>query len=239
MEGPEKDLIALGWFKRAWDDYVDGLPTLLPVLLIQTVLYLPALWLVRRYHSFLPALPYLLFVVTPLSTGTNLVYIKLARGTGAKITDMFSAFRIYPRALAVSVCLGFMTIGGTMLLILPGVLLYLAYCFSEYAVVDRGTGVRGSFALSGAMTNGWKGRLFPVFTLMLVVNVFAPEVVSTAGTLAAPEIRLEPTFWNITSDVLKTLVFLPWLRLVMARAYDFLLAPQPLRAASPDDGERP
>lgn len=238
MDTPEMDRAAAAWLKGAWDDYVDGLPVLLPVLLLQAAIYLPALFLINKYHSFLPAVPYVLLVVTPVATGANLVYIKLARRSGASVRDMFSAFPVYGRALAVSMLLGLITMAGTLLFIIPGIVLYLTYCFSEYAVVDRRTAIRESFDLSAALTDGWKGRLFVIFSLTILVNVLAPEVVSTAGTLSAPQVKVDLSPWNIVSDVLKTLVFLPWLRVAMARAYDFLLAPRPLPAAAePGDGE--
>lgn len=239
MDAADKDRVAAGWFRHAWDDYVDGLPVLIPVLLLQTLIYAPALWLVYRYHSFLPSIPYLLLVVTPVATGANLVYIKLARGSGARVADLFGAFPVYGRALGVSLWLGFLTIAGTMLLIVPGIILYLTYCFSEYAVVDKRTGVKESFALSAAMTEGWKGRLFLILSLTLLVNLMVPEVVMTEGTLSAPSLKFNLGAWNVVSDALKTLVFLPWLRIVMARAYDSLLAPRPPVEDVPEADDQP
>ncbi|MDO8805816.1 MAG: hypothetical protein Q7R35_15455 [Elusimicrobiota bacterium] len=238
METLEKDKEALSWLTRAWDDYTGSLPMLLPVLLTQAALSAGSFYLIERFHSLIAAAPYMLFIVTPVATGANLVYIKIARGGGARFLDLFSAFPVYHRALAVSLCLGFITMGGALLLVVPGVVLYLAYCFSEYAVVDRQTGVKESFELSAAITDGWKSRLFAIFTLIMLVNILVPDIYVITGALKNPSASLDLKPWTVAAAALKTLVFMPWLSLAMARAYNFLLLaprPEPARDESPID----
>ena len=223
MDDLEKDKEALSWLIRAWDDYTGNFPLLLPVLLTQAALSGGSFYLIGRYHSLPAALPYMFFVLTPVAAGLNLVYIKIARQSGARFLDLFSAFPIYHRALAVSLGLGFMTMGGALLLIVPGIIIYLTFCFSEYAVVDRRTGVKESFELSAKLTEGWKSRLFIIFTLIMLVNVLVPDIYVVTGGLKNPSASLDLKPWTVAASVLKTLVFLPWLSLVMARAYNFLL----------------
>jgi len=136
METAEKDKEAFSWLTRAWDDYTSNLPLLLPVLLTQAALTAGSFYLIGRFHSLFAAAPYMLFVVTPVATGANLVYIKITRGSGARFLDLFGAFPVYHRAIGVSLLLGLLTLAGTLLLIVPGILLYLAYCFSEYAAIS-------------------------------------------------------------------------------------------------------
>ena len=178
------------------------------------------------------------FVLTPVAAGLNLVYIKITRGSGARFLDLFSAFPIYHRALAVSLGLGFMTMGGALLLIVPGIIIYLTFCFSEYAVVDRRTGIKESFELSAKLTEGWKSRLFIIFTLIMLVNVLVPDIYVVTGGLKNPSASLDLKPWTVAAAALKTLVFLPWLSLAMARAYNFLLLPpvsEPAQAETPVD----
>lgn len=227
MEGLEKDQAALAWFSSAWDDYVGNLPLLLPVLLTQALVSAGSFYILGRWHSIYAAMPYMLLVVTPVTTGANLVYIKLARGGGARFADLFSAFPVYHRALAVSVALGLLTTGGALLLIVPGVILYLTYVFSEYAVVDRRTGIKESFLLSASVTRGWRTRLFPVVLLAIVISYAAPDIYVITGGFSNPVTSLDLRPWTIASSVLKTLVFLPWLNLAMARAYNLLLSLPP------------
>lgn len=238
MDDLEKDKEALSWLIRAWDDYTGNFPLLLPVLLTQAALSAGSFYLIQRYHSLPAALPYMFFVLTPVAAGLNLVYIKIARQSGARFLDLFSAFPVYHRALAVSLGLGFMTMGGALLLIVPGIIIYLTFCFSEYAVVDRRTGIKESFQLSARLTEGWKSRLFFIFTLIMLVNVLVPDVYVVTGGLKNPSASLDLKPWTVAAAALKNLVFLPWLSLAMARAYNFLLLapiPAPAPAEPPVD----
>lgn len=223
MESSEKDLASFAWFTQAWDDYTGGFLWLLPVLIAQTAANAGVFWLVHHYHSLVQAAAFMLLVVTPLSTGAVLVYINIARSGRARFRDLFSAFPVYHKALAINAGLGLMTLAGLLAFILPGIAIYLTFCFSEYFLLDRRAGINESFRLSGALTLGWKTRLFPVLCLTLLVTA-TPDIAVISDPLKKPEVLLDLRAWIVTAAVLKTLVFLPWLNLVMARAYNFLLA---------------
>lgn len=224
MLGIDKDRAALAWLVGAWDAYLEALPRLLPVLLAQAAITAGALALVKVSGSLLPAAAYAVFVITPVNTGSALVYITVARGGRARLRDLFSAFPVYPRALAVGLGLGLLTLGGLLAFVVPGAVIYLTYCFSEYFVVDKRTPVKGSFLLSRALTYGWRTRLLPIALLALLISLFAPDIAVIRDPLKAPAVVLDFGFWNLVSFALKNFVFLPWLALAMARAYVYLLA---------------
>ncbi len=224
MQGIEKDKAALAWLAGAWDPYLAALPRLLPVLLAQAAITAGSLALVKAYGSLVPAGLYAALVITPVSTGSALVYITVARGGQARLGDLFSAFPIYPRALAVGLGLGLLTLAGLLAFVLPGAVIYLTYCFSEYFVVDKRTSVKDSFLLSRALTYGWRTRLLPIALLALLVSVLAPEIAVIQDPFNNPSVALNFGAWNVVSFVLKNFVFLPWLSLAMARAYVYLLA---------------
>lgn len=211
------------WLGLAWNDYLDGFGTLFPVVLLLTLLNAPVFYIVGRWHSYLPAVPYLVLILAPLTTGSHLVYIKLARGEKPSFTALFSAFPVYHRALAVTLGLGFMTACGTLLLIIPGLIIYSTYCLSEYAVVDRRSGVKESFKLSAELTQGWRGVIGSLVLLTIMVDFIAPNPVYVTGKLAHPEIGMNLKPWVITAFCLKSFVFLPWLHMAVARAYNTLL----------------
>ncbi|PIU18616.1 MAG: hypothetical protein COT18_10175 [Elusimicrobia bacterium CG08_land_8_20_14_0_20_59_10] len=223
MPSAEKKGGALRWLQLAWDDYFNGFKTLFPVLLFLTALNVPLFWLVHRYNSYLPALAYLLLAVTPLTTGANLVYIRLARGEKTSFYDLFSAFPVYRNVVAVSVWLGLITMAGTLAFLIPGLILYTTYCFSEYAVVDRRTGVRESFSLSSSITPGYRDSLLLIVAFSAAMDFFTPNPVGITGKFSAPQVAFNLKPWVIAGFCLKTLVFLPWLHMAMARAYNALL----------------
>ncbi|HNW45328.1 MAG TPA: hypothetical protein PKI19_12545 [Elusimicrobiales bacterium] len=210
------------WLGQAWNDYLDGFTSLLPLLLVLTALNAPAFYLVHHWHSYLPALPYVILILAPLATGSNMVYLKLVRGEKPVLTTLFSAFPVYHRAVAVTLWLGFITACGTMLFILPGLIIYSTYCLSEYLVVDRRCGIKEAFTLSAAITNGWRGLLGFLIVLTVMVDILAPNPVYITGKLSAPVVTKDLSPWVITAFCLKVFVFLPWLRLAMARLYDQL-----------------
>ena len=77
--------------------------------------------------------------------------------------------------------------------------------------------------------------------LTLLINFFAPDIVTVTGPFKTPVVALDLKPWNLAGALLKSLVFLPWLSLAMARAYNFTLTAQkqsgePQPAATPDDG---
>jgi len=239
MDAFEKDRASFDWIKGAWDDYLNGLPVLLPVLLALTAASVPSLWLINKYHNFVFAGAYMLLVLLPLEIGSNLVYIRLARGEKGRFADLFSGFPVYHRAMAAGLWLGVLTLGGVIAFILPGVILYLTYGFSLYALVDKRCGVKESFTFSREMTEGWRTRLFVIFSLTMAVNIFAPEIVSVGGSFASPALDFDFKPWTIVSSVLKIFVFVPWLDMAMARAYNFLLSPGPLPEPAPEDATGP
>ena len=233
MEPAENDAGTgvFSWLKLSWDDYLTGFFTIFPVLLTLAALNVPIYWLVREYNSYLPALIYLLLVVTPFTTGSNLVYIRLARGEKTSFAALFSAFPVYPQALAVSAWLGFITLAGTLALVIPGIVIYTTYCFSEYSVVDRRTPIRESFSLSSRITPGYRDSLFLIVALTTGIDIFTPNPFGFTGKMSAPELAFNLEPWVIAGFCLKTLVFLPWLHMTMARAYITLLPRAALPAA--------
>lgn len=212
------------WLGAAWDDYFDNLPVLLAVSLFLAALSVPSFYILRRWHSYIPALAYMLFVMSPFSVGANLVYIKLARGEKRAFGALFSAFPVYHRAIAVTVWLGLITACGTLVFIIPGAVIYTTYFFSEYALVDRGTGIRESFALSSALTEGWRIPLAMVLMMLVLLEVVVPSPVYITGGFSAPVVKTDLAAWGVAAFALKTLVFLPWLHLGLARAYNMILS---------------
>lgn len=227
-EEERQDAPSPNWLGSAWDDYIDNLPALLAVSLFLTALSVPSFYLLQRWHSYLPAAVYMLLCLAPFTVGVNLVYIRLARGEKRVFGALFSAFPVYHRAIAVTVWLGLITAAGTVLFIIPGAIIYTTYFFSEYAVVDRRTGIRESFAFSSAVTAGWRLPLALVLMLLLLMEILVPSPVYITGGFSNPSIKTDFAAWGLAAFALKTLVFQPWIHLALARAYNMLAGRPPL-----------
>ena len=90
----------------------------------------------------LNAIPYLgtaasVAVSTPLLMGNFIVSAKLLQGQTPEFRDFFSGFQFFLPLLLLSLVAGLFIGIGTVLLIIPGVYLAVAYLFATYLVVDR------------------------------------------------------------------------------------------------------
>lgn len=208
------------WLKESWNFYLDNLARILPAVIAFHILAtLPSLLLWKYFFCRWYALPYETFIAGPLSIGMNLFFINMARGRAADYGDIFRGFSIFPVAVAVALLYGLITVAGFMLLIVPGIIWGVMYAFSQYAVIDRKTGLKGSFIFSTAITYGYKDSLLFIFMLWAVLEMFSPGVVGATGSLLQPQLVLDLKPWAVTASLLKTFIFLPWLDIAMAMAY--------------------
>ncbi|MBU2530568.1 MAG: hypothetical protein KKD35_05960, partial [Elusimicrobia bacterium] len=122
------------WFLEAWNTYLDHFLTVVPVILIfKTLTFGMPLLIWKFSHKQWAVYPYMLLISIPLEVGLNFYFIKLARDKEASLNDLFKGFEIYQNAILVSAIYGLMVMGGTLLLIVPGIILAIMYGFSTYA----------------------------------------------------------------------------------------------------------
>lgn len=79
-------------------------------------------------------------------------------------------FPIYWPALAISVLVGLITVGGFLLVLVPGILFTTWYAFSIYlAVLEKKRGVKTLLHESREMS---RGRFWPIFGRLILPSVF-------------------------------------------------------------------
>jgi|GEM_PF-3251214 len=208
------------WLKDGWNSLLDNLRYVLPAALAFEVIgALPSLLIWKHFDNRWYAVPWELLVAAPLGVGMNLFFVNLARKGRPDYGDIFRGFRVFPQAVVVSLAYGLIVTAGILMLVLPGVIWGLAYIFSQYSVLDRKTGLKGSFVYSSAITYGFKEKLLPLAALWLMLEVLAPGVVKAEGTMLHMKLALDLKPWVITAFVLKTFIFTPWLDMAAAHAY--------------------
>ena len=94
-------------------------------------------------QAVLHSIPYVgavasLTVSTPLLMGNFIVSAKLLHGQPPEFRDFFAGFQYFLPLLLLSLVAGVFIAIGTMLLVIPGLYLIVAYMFASYLVVDRG-----------------------------------------------------------------------------------------------------
>jgi len=230
-------MLTFSWMKEGWDGLLDHLHHILPaVLAFEILAVMPALLIWKYLDNRWYALPREVVIGGPLAIGMNLFFVNLARSGSPDYGDMFRGFAVFPQAVAVSFLYGLIVTAGALMLVIPGVVWGLTYLFAQYSVIDKKTGIKGSFVYSSSITSGFKERLLPLAMLWLLLEIFTPGIVNAEGSLLHMRLVLDLKPWVLTAFVLKTLIFLPWLDMIMAKAYISLLKhhdrqPQPADTA--------
>lgn len=121
-------------------------------------------------------------VTSPLFMGNFIVSAKLLQGQTPEFRDFFAGFQYFLPLLLLSLIAGLFIGIGTLLLIIPGVYLAVAYLFASYLVVDRRLDFWPAMELSRHTVNPrWFG--FLVFMLLLVLLNLAGAVLLGVGLL--------------------------------------------------------
>jgi uncharacterized membrane protein len=121
-------------------------------------------------------------ISTPLLMGNFIVSAKLLHGQAPEFRDFFTGFQYFLPLLLLSVVAGVFISIGTLLLIIPGVYLAVAYLFASYLVVDRRMDFWPAMELSRRTVNPrWFG--FFAFVLLVAVLNLAGAVLLGVGLL--------------------------------------------------------
>jgi hypothetical protein len=80
------------------------------------------------------------------------------------------AGRLFVPAFLISLLFGLAVLTGLLLLIVPGVMLWLAFAVAIPAYVDERTGIFGAFARSGDLTRGARWRIFLLFAAFTLAD---------------------------------------------------------------------
>jgi len=105
-------------------------------------------------------------VSSPLLMGNFIVSAKLVQGHTPEFRDFFAGFQYFVPLLLLSLIAGLFISIGTILLVIPGVYLAVAYLFASYLVVDRRLDFWPAMELSRRTV---KPQWFGYFAFMLLL----------------------------------------------------------------------
>ena len=121
-------------------------------------------------------------ISTPLLMGNFIVSAKLLHGKTPEFRDFFTGFQYFLPLLLLTVISGVLISIGTLLLIIPGVYLAVAYLFASYLVVDRRLDFWPAMELSRRSINPrWFGYF--AFVLLLALLNLAGAIALGVGLL--------------------------------------------------------
>jgi uncharacterized membrane protein len=171
--------------RRSWEIFRANMGLVFAIAVVQV--------LILSIAGVIPVLP--LLVAGPLTAGCNYTLVRLVRGEDVEIRDVFDGFKEFGRTLGVSLAEILLIVIGTILLIVPGVIVAVGLFPALYLVLDADHGVKDTLRVSWELMRGYKWDLFVlsvvVFLLCLLgvlalvigavfVGVYATVVMATA-----------------------------------------------------------
>ncbi len=180
---------ALGF---GWRTFRDNLWLMVgAVAIVMVAGYAPAIftWIVGDDSALVVLAASVLGYVLSLfiALGYTRLALRLVDGQPGAIGDLFSCGRLVVRMVLASLLYMLIVMGGTILLIVPGMIWAIKFQYYMYAIVDEDAGVMESLRRSSAITRGEKFHLFGfglvaglvgmVGLLVLVVGVLASGAV--------------------------------------------------------------
>lgn len=106
-----------------------------------------------------------------VDAGYCLLLLRVVRGENFELADMFSGGRFFWRFFWGNILFALMYGLGLILLIVPGILVLLAFWPFLYVIVDRNVGVMESFKRSVELTSGNYGACFIIALATLGINL--------------------------------------------------------------------
>jgi uncharacterized membrane protein len=166
----KQEAINFGWdtFKKNWGFFIGVIVIYYGINLV--------FGLLRNAVQGNTALVVIITIVSALvqmllSIGLIKISLKFADGQKAQISDLFNGLPNFLNFLLGSILYGLIVLGGTILLIVPGVIWAVKFYYFNYLIIDKGLGPVEAIKKAGEMTNGSKNNLFLFFLLLAGINI--------------------------------------------------------------------
>lgn len=161
-----------GILQQAWELFVRDLGAYLVVTLVHLGIMLISCGLAA-------------IVAGPLFAGLVVMSMKSLRGEPVGFDDAFSGFRWFVPLFLLTLVKGFLVLGGSLLCVLPGIYLAVAWMFTSCLVIDRGLGFMEAMSLSMKVVNK---KFFPLFGLLLILGIISgvANSVAVGGLFSTP-----------------------------------------------------
>lgn len=107
----------------------------------------------------------------PITAGAYYYAVRVIRGEGADIGQVFRGFQVFGKALIVWVLYGLMVIVGMVFLIIPGIYLAIAFAPAMYLILDDDLDAIETLRKAWRMSAGHRLEMFIVALALLGLNI--------------------------------------------------------------------
>ena len=111
------------------------------------------------------------YLSVALKIGGTKLFLRIYDGENPEIKEIFNTYGMFWRFLGQSILYSLIVIGGTILLIVPGVIFAIMYSFASIIIVDTNIGIKASLKESKVITAGSKWKLFGFFIVVGLLNI--------------------------------------------------------------------
>jgi uncharacterized membrane protein len=123
-----------------------------------------------------------LLVGSYMAGGIASFALKVARGQPVSFGDVFAGGQYFGRMFVAAICASIAVVLGSILCLVPGIIVALGISQYSYLVVDQGLGGVDALKKSWEMTKGHKLNIF-VFGLLGILVVIAGYIACILGAL--------------------------------------------------------
>lgn len=159
-----------------WNTMKSNLGFFVFLLIIVGLIYIVPAILAEVGREDLPVLSGILGVVAAVvqiiaGMGLIRVALKFCDNEQGSLSDLFSCVPLFIKYLLSSILYGLIVLGGTILLVVPGIIWAIKYMFYTYFIVDQELGPIEALKRSAEITQGVKGDLFLLGLALAGINV--------------------------------------------------------------------
>ena len=159
-----------------WETMKSNLGFFIGLLIAWGLLYtVPAIiaGMVMEANVFLGVILHIadLALTLVISMGLVKVALRFCDQEKGRFSDLFSQRRLFFKYLFALILYGLIVFGGTLLLIVPGIIWGIKFWFFDYFVIDKKMGPIEALKKSYAVTTGVKWNLFVFFLALTGINL--------------------------------------------------------------------
>ena len=106
-----------------------------------------------------------------ISMGLVKTALRFCDNEKGRFKDLFSQYRLFFKYLFALILYSLIVFGGTLLLIVPGIIWAIKFWFFDYFVIDKKLGPIEALKKSSAITKGHKWNLFVFYLMLAGINL--------------------------------------------------------------------
>ncbi|HNS97747.1 MAG TPA: hypothetical protein PKL73_12425 [Polyangiaceae bacterium] len=126
--------------------------------------------------------------------GMTLFTLNVARGSFYRLNDIFQGGPFFLSILGANLLIGLGVMFGTMLLIVPGIIIALGLCLTTLIIVDRRCGAIEALQQSWRLMNGHKLNVFLWWLMAAVVSLVGILACCIGTIVTAPLLQIAFAF---------------------------------------------